>query len=167
MVAGSALNNGAFRSGPSTSTPGIAVRFAQITDGLSNTLFVGPRPFIPAGTTLSLTASVGWWSPGTASNGGGGASYILPLNMVIAYFGEAAMSGRHPILWWSRCGACSYPGSCNPTNACSANYFWSVFPGGGNWCMGDGSVRFISYRAAPVLGDLATIAGGETTPIPN
>ena len=52
-------------------------------------------------------------------------------------------------------------------NPCDANHFYSVFPGGGNWAMCDGSVHFFTYKSALILADLATIAGGEATEVPD
>src|SRR5205085_467323 len=61
-------SNGAFRY---NNKP---VRFAQITDGLSNTLFVGPRPFgggNPLGSSI-----IGYWGGFSTDVG----NDILPLN---------------------------------------------------------------------------------------
>jgi prepilin-type processing-associated H-X9-DG protein len=54
---------------------------------------------------------------------------------------------------------------------CAVNSFWSAHTGGGNFVMGDGSVRFINYSAATtpasagasvsLLQALATCGGGE------
>jgi prepilin-type processing-associated H-X9-DG protein len=47
----------------------------------------------------------------------------------------------------------------NPTSAC---HNWSLHPGGGNWLLGDGSVRFITYNAATTtLVDMSSMNGGE------
>ena len=49
---------------------------------------------------------------------------------------------------------------------CSAFHFWSPHPGGANFAFCDGSVRFLSYSADPVMPALATRAGGETVNVP-
>ena len=52
-------------------------------------------------------------------------------------------------------------------NPCDRYHFWSLHPGGGNWLFADGSVRFLSYSADPIMPALATRAGGEVVPLPN
>jgi prepilin-type processing-associated H-X9-DG protein len=44
---------------------------------------------------------------------------------------------------------------------CSMFHYWSLHPGGANFAFADGSVRFLSYSAEPILPALATRAGGE------
>jgi prepilin-type processing-associated H-X9-DG protein len=44
---------------------------------------------------------------------------------------------------------------------CHQGHFWSLHPGGANFAFADGSVRFLSYSAEPILPALATRAGGE------
>ncbi|MFO0803834.1 MAG: H-X9-DG-CTERM domain-containing protein [Gemmataceae bacterium] len=66
--------------------------------------------------------------------------------------------------------------SCSPTsqafrpgrleNPCDVNHFWSPHPGGANFAFADGSVRFLSYSADPIMPALATRAGGEVVEIP-
>jgi len=45
-------------------------------------------------------------------------------------------------------------------------HFWSLHNGGGNFTMADGSVQFIRYDAANILGALSTYNGGETASVP-
>jgi prepilin-type processing-associated H-X9-DG protein len=45
-------------------------------------------------------------------------------------------------------------------------HFWSLHAGGAHFLFADGSVRFLSYSAAPILPALASRAGGETVEIP-
>ena len=44
---------------------------------------------------------------------------------------------------------------------CSRFHFWSLHSGGANIAFADGSVRFLSYSADPIMPALATRAGGE------
>ena len=48
-----------------------------------------------------------------------------------------------------------------PGDLCDFNHFWSNHPGGANFALADGSVRFIPYSAAKVLVALGTRNGGE------
>jgi type II secretory pathway pseudopilin PulG len=131
------LSNGPFPTGGN-------VRLVNVTDGLSNTLFVGPRPYMSGFYTT--------WS------NGGVFQAILPVNMPGPY---AASNSKCPtgIQFWGPGDFKNYP--------CDVNHYWSPFSGGGNWLLGDASVRFISYSAATIMGDLATRDGGETTQIPD
>jgi prepilin-type processing-associated H-X9-DG protein len=51
------------------------------------------------------------------------------------------------------------------TNDCDHFHYWSVHPGGANWVLADGSVRFIAYDTA-IVQPLATRAGGEVASVP-
>jgi prepilin-type processing-associated H-X9-DG protein len=46
-------------------------------------------------------------------------------------------------------------------------HFWSPHSGGANYAFADGSVRFLSYSANPVLPALATRAGNEKVAVPD
>jgi prepilin-type processing-associated H-X9-DG protein len=46
-------------------------------------------------------------------------------------------------------------------------HFWSPHPGGANFALADGSVRFLPYAANDVLPALATRAGGEVAAVPD
>jgi prepilin-type N-terminal cleavage/methylation domain-containing protein/prepilin-type processing-associated H-X9-DG protein len=115
------------------------VRIGAITDGASNTLMVGERP-------PSSDLTWGWW-------------YFSDLDNLLAtqdYVGPS--TGLIP----STCPVPGMFGPGNPNNICDTGHFWSLHKGGGNWLFGDGSVRFLSYSAAPLTIPLATRAGGET-----
>jgi prepilin-type processing-associated H-X9-DG protein len=57
------------------------------------------------------------------------------------------------------------PGDLN--NPCDQWHYYSLHPGGANFCMGDASVRFLSYTTSPkVQRALATRAGGEPVDVP-
>jgi len=49
---------------------------------------------------------------------------------------------------------------------CDTFHFWSRHSGGANFLFCDGSVRFLSYSADPLLPALAPRAGGEKVTIP-
>ena len=49
---------------------------------------------------------------------------------------------------------------------CDRFHFWSYHPGGANFALCDGSVRFITYSGDAVLPALATRAGKETVTVP-
>ena len=49
---------------------------------------------------------------------------------------------------------------------CDRFHFWSYHPGGANFALCDGSVRFITHSGDAVLPALATRAGKETVTVP-
>ena len=46
-------------------------------------------------------------------------------------------------------------------NPCAAMHYWSLHSGGGNWLMGDGSVRFFANRIDPRLLQAMSTRNGE------
>ncbi len=103
------------------------VTFTGITDGTSNTLMVGERP--PTGDLYW-----GWWAVSDYD-------CLLSVNQQYAYDSGCTFPGRfraEPL------------GNSAPCNG-GANHFWSFHQGGGNWLMGDGSVRFLAYSSQTVL----------------
>ena len=120
------------------------VRIANVTDGLSNTLFFGERNHFdpnydsfaaPGWTFFSQTMGMwGWWA---SSSGGYGLSDVAestyaPINykVPIAY-GSPGASGLSAGAFTT---TYEYP---------RANAFGSQHPGGANFAMCDGSVRFL------------------------
>jgi prepilin-type N-terminal cleavage/methylation domain-containing protein/prepilin-type processing-associated H-X9-DG protein len=119
------------------------VRFADITDGTSNTLAVGERPPSSDGT-------LGWWYAGWGLYREGTADLHLgvrELNLARRLRG----CPRGPYHF----------ATGNLDNKCDALHFWSLHPGGAHFLFADGSVRFLSYSADSILPALATRAGGE------
>lgn len=124
------------------------VSIADIADGTSNTLMVGERP-------PSKDLILGWWYAGSGQAWNGDGDSVLGVRT------------ENNSVYGPRCGAGPYsfgPGRFD--NQCDAFHFWSPHPGGANFLLCDGSVRFIRYSADPVFPALATRAGGEPAGLP-
>ena len=120
------------------------VRFAEITDGQSNTLLIGERP-------PPESFREGWWYRGWGPNRDGIAEMILGVRE--RNFGAETKS----------CPAGPYAFAAGePQNPCDIFHFWSRHMSGANFAYADGSVRFLNYSASEILPALATRAGGET-----
>jgi prepilin-type processing-associated H-X9-DG protein len=123
------------------------IKFADITDGLSNTLMVGERP-------PSADGHLGWWYAGSGLSYDGSADTVLGVREW-----NANQSGCRP-------GPSSYsPGQID--NQCDCLHYWSLHPGGANFLFCDGSVHFIGYDSAPLMPALATRAGHEAVSLPD
>lgn len=134
------------------SRPGF-VSFKDILDGSSNTLLIGEIPVdvpTPSGDKLNFWNS----SNHDAGMGVANRSRIRP----------GSLSKNRSTLLGTSCVVPAYFGPGNRMDACSFNHFWSFHTGGGNFAMGDGSVRFIGYSASQLLLTLATRDGGEVNP---
>jgi prepilin-type N-terminal cleavage/methylation domain-containing protein/prepilin-type processing-associated H-X9-DG protein len=151
-------------TGPGSTSPNnIQVTIAMVTDGLSNTLFFGERShfdpnydsFAAAGLTFfqQTMGQWGWW----ASSSGG---YALS---------DVAMSTYVPINYKIPFNYATAPGNAKSQSTFTSQYeyprvnsFGSLHPGGANFVMVDGSVRFLKQSISmPVYHALGTRAGGE------
>jgi prepilin-type processing-associated H-X9-DG protein len=148
-IAGSAIGSQKFLPGVLGETPGI--HMTDILDGTSQTVVVGERP-----PPASLRA--GWWYPssiGTLSPPRGPNNLIyLGLFLVTIEDPACEMGSR----WFG-------PGRLE--NSCDRFHLWSLHSGGGNFLFADGSARFLSYSAEPILHQLATRSGGEVVQLPD
>lgn len=122
------------------------IRVAQITDGTSHTLMAGERP-------PSADERFGWWYAGWGQQKDGSAEVVLGLT---DYNVAEPPCPRGPYRF----------GQGRPDNPCDAFHYWSLHPGGAHFVFADGSVRFITYSAHPVMAALSTRAGGEVVTLP-
>jgi prepilin-type processing-associated H-X9-DG protein len=128
------------------------ISLTDVTDGASNTLLLGERP-------PSADFQFGWWYAGIGQRLTGSADMVLGVRE----------PNLQPIVSGSKCGPGNYPyrpadGFHDP---CGMFHFWSPHPGGANFALCDGSVRFLAYSADPIMPALATRAGGEASTIPD
>jgi prepilin-type processing-associated H-X9-DG protein len=131
------------------------VRMTDVTDGLSNTLMIGERPPMPEGTPFW-----GYYFNGGFDSAMCAAAVGPPDGLHLAYTTEDPSGNNDPSF-----PACPLPAYFaapkNQQSVCDTNHFWSFHPGGANFCMGDGSVHFLSYSGALLILPLSTRAGGE------
>jgi prepilin-type N-terminal cleavage/methylation domain-containing protein/prepilin-type processing-associated H-X9-DG protein len=138
-VTGSDNNIGAQFFGPTNGifdVSSIGVAVTSITDGSSNTLMVGERP--PAKDLYW-----GWWSVSDYD-------CLLSTNTLYSFYSGCTTPGRFR-------APTTVPIDQNKESC----HFWSYHTNGGNWLLGDGSVRFMSYSAAAITLPMGTRAGGE------
>jgi prepilin-type N-terminal cleavage/methylation domain-containing protein/prepilin-type processing-associated H-X9-DG protein len=126
-----------------------AIRLTDITDGSSSTLMVGERP-------PSTDFWYGWWYAGYGQAGTGSADMLLGARERNSGEGHADPCPPGPYHFQEG----------RITEQCELFHFWSLHTGGAHFLFADGSVRFLSYSADPVLPALATRGGGEASETP-
>lgn len=120
-----------------------SLRVTDISDGTSNTVMVGERP-------PSVDLYYGWWFAGSGYDGSGTGDVVLGSQE----YNYAAALGCPSTYVGFQDG--------DITNTCHQVHFWSLHPGGANFCMADASVRFMGYRMTPTnFVGLTTRKGGE------
>jgi prepilin-type processing-associated H-X9-DG protein/prepilin-type N-terminal cleavage/methylation domain-containing protein len=126
-----------------------SVRMTDIRDGTSCTLLAGERP-------ASADYQFGWWYAGAGQGFTGSADMVLGVEEqdIVPYSSVPCLPGVYKY----------GPGAV--TNQCDMFHFWSLHTGGANFAFADGSVRFLSYSAAPLMPALASRAGGEAVEAP-
>jgi prepilin-type processing-associated H-X9-DG protein len=126
------------------------VRFADVTDGLSNTVAVGEvtvsQNVTPANTAdANFPAWIGR-NVGTSSTSSCNGFYRQPAL-------KLAEGGSFPLNMWRTA----------PANTQSAAAFSSQHPGGANFLLGDGSTRFVRDSVAPANYTAAASRNGNET----
>jgi prepilin-type N-terminal cleavage/methylation domain-containing protein/prepilin-type processing-associated H-X9-DG protein len=131
------------------------VRMIDIQDGASNTLLIGERP--PSSDLL-----FGWYFAGGGYDMWGEAGDNV--------LGVREYKYARSAIKWSEAAGIT-PITCADTyvnfqmgdirNNCDQIHYWSMHPGGANFALADGSVRFITYESDALLPALASRAGGE------
>jgi hypothetical protein len=123
------------------------IRYAEITDGLSQTFLFGERP-------PSSDDRFGWWYGGTDMDRAGALDTVL------------GVRERNPTTEFARvCGLGPFPFRAIPLDdKCAPLQFWSLHSNGTYFALCDGSARFVTYRAEAILPLLAQRADGEAIP---
>ncbi len=120
------------------------ITLGKVKDGTSNTLMIGERPPHP-------TSWYGWWSYPDWD------SHMWVYGDALREYSNNGTPCPTPALY----------GPGNDQNLCHMNHYWSFHDAGGNWCLGDGSVRFISYSVdSSIILGMGTRNGGEIVSLP-
>jgi prepilin-type N-terminal cleavage/methylation domain-containing protein/prepilin-type processing-associated H-X9-DG protein len=129
------------------------IRFAGVTDGLSNTVFAGEKtPFLADATWVGIIPGYRHFANGifaSLGTGGNGIDYDYPGAILAAHSGPSLY--EDPIV-------------IHPPNSPlgHTDEMYSLHPGGANVLMGDGSVRFIKQAINLLTWQaLSSRAGGE------
>jgi prepilin-type N-terminal cleavage/methylation domain-containing protein/prepilin-type processing-associated H-X9-DG protein len=136
------------------------VTITQVSDGTSNTILVAERPF-------SVDFWWGWWAQRSIGDNIWGSVQNITGDSLFSTSQKNHFTGFNG---GTPCPAGPYyfgNGPHDVNNSCSVNQFWSCHPGGGNFALADGSVRWVEYSGALMIVDASTYAGGESTQIPD
>ena len=125
-------------------------QFSEITDGLSQTILVGERP-----PPDSLQA--GWWYPAAQGYADEfrGPNNTITLGGVLLFAGDPCQKIKRIF------------GPGRAENPCDRFHLWSLHPGGANFLLADGSVRYMTYSAEAIIVSLASRNGGEVVTVPD
>ena len=141
----------------------VRVKMAGISDGTSNTAMIGERP--PSSDYFFGWAhfGAGYYDPRTSPSQDGSGDVVL------GTWDTNYPSGlAQPFNGGYSCPATKFQfGPGKISEPCDQAHFWSLHTGGGNFAMGDGSVRFISYSLGTnqaLWVALGTRSGGEVVP---
>ena len=162
LATGAMETKGTFRqvtvlnSAPNANIKRDSTKFRDITDGLSNTVIIGERPPV---TWTGAYEDYGWWAYGMWD-------VVLPIRVRQLVFSRSMGYDAGGYNCSNKLPYVFMPPS-RPDDACDVHHFWSHHAGGGNWVLGDGSVRFISYSAAETTVLLGSINGSETVALEN
>jgi prepilin-type processing-associated H-X9-DG protein len=135
---------------------GSSIRLTEITDGLSTTLLLGERPPSPGN-------DYGWWYAGVGATTQ--PSSTLKSGCLDHTLGIRETAGSSYATCDSKFSHFHRP--IRYDDECNATHYWSFHPSGGNFAMCDGSVHFVTYSDAEVLGKLATRGGNEVAQLPS
>ncbi len=156
-----ATNDGIFfviGPGSQTAPDGRPIRMADVLDGSSNTLLFGERSHFdpnhdsfaanitaPGGQFLNPMGSIGWWAPSAGRLAGGDVtlSAYAPINFRVPAHFSSGGSMVPPASDFS---------SYQYYNDRRVSAYGSQHPGGANFALADGSVRFIAQTISlPML----------------
>ena len=142
----SAYNGVPAQTASGVSAMGGPERFANITDGLSNTIMAGELTF------TDVTRRGTFWG------------YTYASYNQSSFLTESRILGNSYNKCWKPDGV--HEGGAGRDNPCKRGW-GSMHPGGMNILLCDGSVRFISFDVdINLLAAMATIAGGEVVQLP-
>jgi prepilin-type N-terminal cleavage/methylation domain-containing protein/prepilin-type processing-associated H-X9-DG protein len=132
------------------------IRATDVTDGLGYTLMAGERP-------PSQDLQFGWWYSGAGqwdfntavfSDPNTGSSDVVlgvnEINLQSTSFTTSLPKGPYQF------------GPGKLANNADQFHFWSLHPNGSNFLFSDGSCRFLTYSAAPMMPALSTRNKGDT-----
>ena len=148
---------------------GDPVNMAGVVDGLSNTAVLGERTIPPAATGYQY---YGRWWPDLGWGYGWGV-YKIAITPVYTASSSSWASPTFPNQNGYSGPACQFPAvfrEGKPDDHCMFNSVYSLHSGGGNFLMGDGSVKFLKHSVTAIvpggtksiLEALVSRAGGET-----